>query len=128
MKKTIALVLVVAVLMTVAAMGFAGCDLFKSISLDDAKTTLTNAGYEVLVLTPEEYVEQEDAFSFIFEHELDAYLYASKGDDQIHIFFFNTIEEASANYDMMFMDDLLSGQHNKVVYLGTKQAIKDAGL
>ena len=129
MKKTIALLLVVAVLSAVIVASFAGCNLFKSISLDEVQTNLQEAGYEVTVLTGEQFVEQKgEEYPFIFAHELNNYLYGVKGEEKIEVFFFTTIDNASGNYDTMHSDLPKSGQSNEVVYFATKQAQKDAKI
>jgi len=126
MKKTVSLLLVVAVLSTVVAMCFAGCNLFKSITLDEAKANLEGAGYEVTVMTGEEFVNSDNETYTITAAELEHYLYAVKGDDVIRMYFFVSVDAASDNYDFMSDSKLLGGQSNSVVYFATKQARKDA--
>ena len=128
MKKVISIALITVFILSLAAIGLTGCFLFKTISLDEAKTNLTNAGYEVTVMSGDRYVEKEDAISTIMAHELDNYLYAVKGEEEIHIFFFASVDYASDNIDFMRIGDLYSGQNNEVVYLATKQARTDAGF
>ena len=127
MKKTVVFLLIVTIL-TLSVISFAGCGLFKGIQLDEVKTNLENAGYTVTVMTGDEYVETEDAVPAIGSSELDNYLYAVKGEDEIHIFFFYTIDIASFNSDFIHIKSLLGGQINEVIYRGTRQAIKDAGI
>lgn len=129
MKKTISALLIVAVLSAVIIASFAGCDLFKSISLDEVQANLKEAGYEVTVLTGKEYVESEDKkYDTIMEFELNNYLYAVKGDEKIEVFFFTSVDNASDNYTFMQSDLPKSGQSNEVVYFATKQAKTDAKL
>ncbi|MBQ9369716.1 MAG: hypothetical protein IJU10_01425 [Clostridia bacterium] len=128
MRKAISFLLILVFLLSVMAIGLTGCGLFKSVTLDEAKTNLTNAGYEVTVMSGDRYVEKEDAISSIMAHELDNYLYAVKGEEEIHIFFFASVDYASDNIDFMRIGDLYSGQNNEVVYLATKQARTDAGF
>ena len=130
MKKTISALLVVAVLSAVIIASFAGCDLFKSISLDEVQANLKEAGYEVTVLTGKEYVESEDKkYDTIMEFELNNYLYAVKGKEEIHMYFFASTDIASYYEDSMTIGSTLyTGQSNELVYLGTKQARKDAKL
>lgn len=127
MKKIISISLAVVVL-ALSVLFVAGCSLFKGINLDEVKTNLKNAGYTVTVLTGNEYVETEDAVSAIASYELENYLYAVKGEDKIHIFFFDSIDTASFNSDFINFSGLLGGQSNEVIYRGTRQAIKDAGI
>ena len=128
MKKTLAIVLLAVLSLSLVAACANGCSFFKSISLDEAKTNLENAGYEVTVMSGSKYVEREDAIPSIMSHELDNYLYAVKGEEEIHIFFFCSVDYASDNVDFMRIGDLYSGQSNEVVYLATKQAKTDAGF
>ena len=126
MKKVVSLVLVIALFAVIATVSFAGCNLFKSISLDEAKANLEGAGYTVTVMTGKEFVESDRETYTIMESELENYLYAVKGSDEIHMFFFYTINDAERNYDFISDSKLLEGQKNEVVYLATKQARKDA--
>lgn len=127
MKKIGLLFLVFTLLVASTVVLFTGCGLFKEITVEEAKANLEAAGYEVTVMPGIEYVDSDDnPYPFILSSELDYYLYAVKGDDLIHIFFFNSIDIASQNYSFMNDAKLLSGQHNKVVYLATKQARTDA--
>ena len=128
MKKIISVPMLVILLLSLAAISLTGCSLFQAISYDQAKSNLENAGYEVTVMTGEQYVEREDAFPSIMAFELEHYIYAVKGDDEIHIFFFISTQTAEDNAGFMHCDDLSAGQHNEVVYFATKQAKSDAGI
>ena len=129
MKKIVSVALVVCLLSALCALCLTGCGLFKSISLDDTKTNLEEADYEVTVLTGEQYVESEGAYPTIMAHELENYLYAVKGEDEIHIFFFASTDYASDNYGFMTSEKKLSSaQLNNVVYFATKQAKADAKI
>ena len=126
MKKTITLLLTAAFLLTVVA-SFSGCKLFKSMTLDEAKDNLDGAGYTVTVMTGQEYVDSDENTFGLMAAELENYLYASKGSDEIHLFFFVDVDTASRNYNFMIAPNkLLGGQSNKVVYFATRQARKDA--
>ena len=126
MKKTITLLLTAAFLLTVVA-SFSGCKLFKSMTLDEAKANLEGAGYTVTVMTGQEYVDSDENTFGLTAAELENYLYASKGSDEIYLFFFVDVDTASRNYDFMIAPNkLLGGQSNKVVYFATRQARKDA--
>ena len=127
MKKIISISLAAAVL-ALSVLFVAGCSLFTGINLDEVKTNLKNAGYAVTVMTGDEYVETDGAVAAIGAYELEKYLYAVKGEDVIHIFFFVDISTASFNSDFINFDNMLGGQNNEVIYRGTRQAIKDAGL
>ena len=106
-----------------------GCGLFKSVTLDEAKANLENAGYEVRVVAGDEFADSdENPFPSIVAFELDNYLEAKKGDDVVYLYFFASVDYASNNYSFMHYDGLRSGQSNSLIYFGTKQAIKDAGL
>ena len=128
MKKTKILILLVAVFMAISVVSLMGCGLFKEIKLSEVQANLKNAGYEVNVMTGEEYVQTEDADPFVTSGELETYLYAVKGNDLIHMFFYYTVDDASWDHDAMIYPGLLSGQSNRVVYFATKQARKDAKL
>lgn len=127
MKKALSLLLAASFLALIIV-SVAGCSLFKGIRLDEVKANLENAGYTVAVMTGDEYVETKDAVPAISAAKLEKYLYAVKGDDEIHIFFFNSINTASFNSDFIHINGLLGGQHNEVICCGTRQAIKDAGI
>ncbi|MBO4472655.1 MAG: hypothetical protein J5765_02475 [Clostridia bacterium] len=130
MKRIAIITLIVCFAAALSVGCFSGCSLFKSISLDEAKTNLESAGYEVTVMSGKEYVESDNnPYPFIMEFELDHYLYAVKGEDVIHLYFFSTIDDASDNYDFMTGEKgQTSGQKNELVYFGTKQAISDAKI
>ena len=105
-----------------------GCNL-KGLTVEEAKTNLEAAGYTVTVREGEEFIESGDCeFDTIFSSELEHYLYAEKGEDKIYMYFFININTASNNYTFMTMDGLRSGQNNKTVYFGTKQAVKDSKI
>ena len=107
----------------------ASCGLFKSVTKEEAKSNLETAGYTVTVVEGSVYAESEDNEFMLTAGELDTYMYAVKGEDKIKLFFFYTIDQASLNSEFMNnFDGLLSGQSNELVYFGTRQAIKDAGL
>lgn len=127
MKKTIVLLLIVTV-MTFAVLSFVGCGLFNKTGFDDAKSNLEKAGYTVTVLTGEEYVELPDALPSVSSSTLERYAHAVKGDDEIHIFLFTSVDTASNESEFMNMDNLLQGQNNEIVYFATKQARKDSKL
>ena len=129
MKRIVSIVLVTLFLFALSAFCFGGCGLFKSISLEEAKSNLESAGYEVTVMSGDDFVDLDDnGFPTITSSELKNYLYAVKGEDLIHIFFFYTTDDASDNADFIDAPKLLRGQTNEVVYLGTKQAQKDAKI
>ena len=127
MKKIISISLAVIVI-SLSVLFVAGCSLFTGIKLDEVKTNLENAGYTVNVMTGDEYVETDDAVLAISAAELNKFLYAVKGEDEIYIFFFTDMSTASFNSDFIYINGLLGGQHNEVIYRGTRQAIKDAGI
>lgn len=128
MKKTLPLLLAVTIL-AISVVSLASCDLFKSIELDEMKANLEAAGYTVTVMSGLEYVQRDDAFPTIMSSELSDYLYAVKGDEEIHVFFFYSTEDASDNYDFINYNNLRNkGQNNNVAYIGTSQAVKDAKI
>lgn len=100
----------------------------KSISKDDAKANLENAGYTVTVMDGNEFADSDKNSFTIMSSELDYYLYAEKDSEKIHIFFFVTIEQADNNMSFIHYDLPSSGQINNVIYYGTKQAVKDAKI
>ena len=128
MKKVVSSIVLIAFLLTLTAALFTGCGLFKSISYDDVKLNLKEAGYEITEMTGKEYVASDDANPFIMEYELERYLYAVKGDDVLHLFIFTTIDNASRNMDTIGFSGLTQGQSNEVVYCATKQAASDAKI
>lgn len=104
---------------------FFGCGLFKSVSFTDAKTKLEEAGYEVKTMTGEEYVDsEENQFPTILASELENYLYAKNGEEEIYMFYFYSMGDADSNESFMQMDKLLSGRSNELIYFATKEARK----
>ena len=129
MKRIISSLIAVALLAAIAVATLTACGLFKSITFDEAKENLENAGYEVTVMSGEEFVDwEENPYPFIMAHELENYLHAVKDDDEIYLYFFASVDQASDNYEFMTDKKLSGGQNNKVVYFATKQAKKDAGV
>lgn len=127
MKKTVSFLLTVASLLTLTVVSFTGCGLMKEITVDEAKSNLEDAGYTVTVMSGEEYVESDKNEYMLMEVDLLDYLYAVKGSDEIHMYFFVSIDAATHNYEFMSAPkNLLGGQSNTVVYFATKQARKDA--
>ena len=127
MKKIVSLLLLVTMISALLAVCLTGCGLFKTPTVDEVKANLENAGYEVEVMTGEEYIE-EGEFSFLSSTELKNVLYGQKGEDRILVFFFDSTDTASEYSNLINDPDLLSGQSNSVLYLATKQARKDAGV
>ena len=114
--------------MALFVMSFLGCR-FAPLSIEEAKSNLENAGYEVKIVDGSTFVDsKENPYPFIFASELEKYLVATKDSEEIHMYFFYNVDQASNNYSMMTNSKLSSGQNNQLVYFGTKQAIKDAGL
>ena len=118
----------VVLLLLFVALTLSSCGLFKSITVEDAKANLKAAGYEITVMSGEEYVDSSSEYPTIMSSELETYVYGKKGEDEIQLFFFYYINDASSNYSFMNNSKLLGGQSNELVYFGTRQAIKDAGL
>lgn len=125
--KKIPVAIVLVALIVVIASSFVACNLFKEIKLDEVKTNLKNAHYNVTVQTGAEYCEGENPYN-LTASTLKTYLYASKGDDVIYVFFFTSIDAASFEKDFIMINGMYDGQSNEVVYYATKQARKDAGI
>ena len=126
MKKIVKLFIILFI--GLFAMVLVGCR-FAPLSIEEAKTNLENAGYEVTIIDGSTFVESEDnPYMFLISAELENYLVATKDQEEIHLYFFYTTNQASDNYSFMNDPKLSSGQNNQLVYFGTKQAIKDAGL
>ncbi len=127
MKKITSLLLVFSFLV-LFIVSVTGCDLFKSIDLDEVKANLESAGYTVTVKTGAEYVMEDNDAPTVTSSELDYYLYGVKDSDVIHLFFFVSVDAASDNADFIYINSQTSGQNNSVVYFATRQAKKDAGI
>ncbi|MBO7078424.1 MAG: hypothetical protein J6W64_01280 [Bacilli bacterium] len=126
-KITIKILSLIAALTLVLAL--ASCGLFKSVTKEEAKSNLEAAGYKVTVVDGNTFADSDENEFNVFSSELDTYMYAVKGEDKIKMYFFVSTDIATRNADFMFnTDGLLSGQANELVYFGTRQAIKDAGL
>ncbi len=126
MKKNIIGVFTI-VLLLVSLFTLASCS-FNAPKVEDVKANLEALGYTVTVKTGSEYVNSDENEFNLTEAELDNYLYAKKGDDEIYMFYFSTIDLAEANKDFMNFPKLLSGQTNELIYFATRQARKDAKL
>ena len=127
MKKTGSFILV-AVMLVLFVVSLTGCGLFKSIDLNEVKENLENAGYTVTVMTGAEYEATDNAAPAVSSVDLNTYLYAVKGTDEIHLFFFVSVDAASANADFIYINSATRGQNNDVVYFASKQAKKDAKI
>ena len=129
MKKTISLLLIATLLLGITVACFSGCDLFHTLTIEEAEANLKEAGYTVTIKDGAEYAESDENTYYLNAAELDKYLYAEKGEDVIYMFFFNSIDLASHNYEFMIAPNkLLGGQSNNLVYFATRQARKDAKL
>ena len=130
MKKSIVLILTVVLITAVSVGFFAGCGLFNTVTYDEAVSNLKGAEYTVTEMTSEQFFASDmtNKFPTITEAELERFIYANKGDNEIYLFFFVSVNAASNNYTFISEKNLQGGQSNEIVYLGTKQAIKDAGL
>ena len=126
MKKNIFRIMTFALLL-VTLFTLVSCS-FKTPTVDESKATLEAAGYTVEVKDGAAFCESEENTFNLTSGELDKYLYAKKGDDEIHMFYFFTIDQAEFNSSFMNYPDLLSGQSNEMIYFATKQARKDANL
>ena len=126
MKKNIISVFTI-VLLLVSLFMLASCS-FNAPKVEDVKANLEAIGYTVTVKTGSEYVNSDENEFNLTEAELDSYLYAKKGDDEIYMFYFFSIDLAEANKDFMNFPKLLSGQTNELIYFATRQARKDAKL
>ena len=115
-----------AVALTLAlAVSFAGCGLFFGVAADDAKKNLEAAGYTLTVMDGEDYADSEENKFNVFASELVEYIHAVKGDDEVYLFYFISIDVAESNYNFIHFDKMQSGQSNELLYFGTSQALKD---
>ena len=105
------------------------CSSFFGTTPEKVKKNLEEATYTVNVIDGSTYADSdENPFPFLLGSELDTFVYGEKGEDRIYVYFFYFIEDAESNYTFMTMPGLSSGQNNKAVYFGTRQAIKDAQI
>ena len=124
MKQRKVSAIIISIILVVCAVSMMGCDFFKSVSADEAKANLQNAGYTIAIeMSGNEF--DRNKFN-LTSGELEKYIYAYKGDDKIHIYVFRSIADAENNYSFMIESNLLGGQSNEIVYFATKQARKDA--
>ena len=127
MKKRIATLLLVVLILAVSVTGLMGCGLFNTVTFEEVESNLNAAEYTVTVMSGKDYIESDkNPYPFLNEAELESYLYAVKGDDEIHVYYFRSIDIAENNYSFMSNSNLLGGQNNQIVYFATKQARKDA--
>ena len=126
MKKNIIRIMTFALLL-VTMFTLASCS-FKTPTVDESKATLEAAGYTVEVMDGAAYCESEKNTFNLTSGELDKYLYAKKGDDEIYMFYFFSSSQAEFNSSFINYPGLLSGQSNEMIYYATKQARKDANL
>jgi len=110
-------------LLTISSLLLCSCK-FNAPSPEEEQGILEEAGYTV-VLNP----TSDDSESPLFwvTGTTDT-LYANKDKDEIYLFYFASIDEASYNSDFLNFPEYYSGQINELLYLGTKQAVKDAKL
>lgn len=97
---------------------------FTAPSVEEEQGILTEAGYTV-VLNP---TTDDSSSPLFFVTGTTDILYANKEKDEIYLFYFTSTDEASYNADFLHFPEFYSGQINELIYLGTKQAIKDAKL
>ena len=127
-SKVLVSVLLVVVVIT-AILALSACNIFKTVTAEEVENNLRSAYYEVTVKTGKEYVESDENTFNLTESELTKYIYAVNGEEKIYVFVFDTIKEAELNSNFIMIDGMKSsGQNNKILYYGTKQAVKDAGL
>ncbi|MBP5343048.1 hypothetical protein J6Y73_03910 [bacterium] len=104
----------------------AGCNFFFGPTAEDIQKNLEDNGYTVTVLDGSDYIGSEaDTFAVT---SLDTYIFGVKGEDRIYVFFFYSIDDAELNGSFINISGLKQGQTNNIIYVGTKQAIKDAKL
>ena len=117
--------------LSIAAMSFitlTSCT-FIAPSVDEAKATLEEAGYTVYVNTGDK-LDEDNSDSLLYNViGVDDAVYGAKESDEIYLIYFFSIETASSEGDFITTPDgMRKGQINKLVYIGTPQAIKDAKL
>ena len=117
--------LLLVIIPVVLVLSLCGCK--KPPSVEEARSRLEDAGYHVVVKNGAEYADSDDN-PYVGLTGLETYLEATKGDEKIQIFWFFSVDSASNNFDFMNSDLPKKGQNNHVVYLGTKQAVKDVKL
>ena len=123
MKKTVSMVFALVLVSALAIL--AGCSLFFGVSSADAKKNLEAAGYTVTVMDGDTYADSEENKFNVISSDLVEYIHAVKGDDEIYLFYFFSIEIAESNYNFIHFDKLQSGQSNELLYFGTAKALKD---
>ena len=99
MKKIISITAALSLTMTLAI--FAGCNLFFGVSASDAKKNLEAAGYTLTVMDGEDYADSEENKFNVFASELVEYIHAVKGDDEIYLFYFISVDVAESNSNFM---------------------------
>ena len=124
MKKILSFLVAVLMLVTLASCSFFG------LTVEQAEANLNDAGYEVHVIAGADFNEDECPINVgtMLSSEIDYYLWAKKGDDEIYLFFFPDSERASDALMTMSHKTFKSGSNSGTVYFGTKQAIKDSKI
>lgn len=99
---------------------------FTAPSIEEEQTLLTEAGYAVTVTIGNEIDTEDQSTPLFMVIGIEECLYAKRDSDELYLLYFPSTEWASnAN---IFSNKLQQGQINEMIYLGTKQAIKDAKL
>ena len=128
MKKLFAAILLV------FALFLTGCN--ASMGAGGVKSSLEGAGYKVETMNKEEAKARVTGVNYVVS-PTDV-IYATKGDDLILMFFFNSIDDADAfvkeNIGVMhsFAERNTTnpkvGSHNNTAYVGSVAAAKAAGI
>lgn len=100
---------------------------FTAPTVEEAKTTLGEAGYAVTVKTSEELTDETEPFLSTITG-IENCLHAKKEKDEIYLIYFFSIDWAEDEYSFINTDFERKGQINHLIYVGTKQAVKDAKL
>ena len=113
-------------LLTIPAVLLTSCSLFAP-SVETVEKNLRNANYEVTVTSGDD-IDTDDSntplFNLMFVSDC---VYGEKEKDVIWLIYFYSNDDASDAYDFMHSDYTM-GLINELVYVGTSQAIKDAGI
>ncbi len=102
---------------------------FVPPTVAEATSTLEEAGYTVdLSEGTGKYGDDSSHFLFTVS-SVDEVLHGEKGEDEIYLIYFYSIDDASFEYDFIFTPNgYTKGSINNMVYVGTPQAVKDAKL
>ncbi|MCR5184814.1 MAG: hypothetical protein K6C32_01875 [Bacilli bacterium] len=108
-------------------MAVTACTFFSSISPETAANNLREKEYEVTVTSGNDVdTSNPDTPLYNLSFVTDC-VYGQKDSDEVYLIYFPSTDDAEDQMNFIHTK-LKSGQVNEMIYVGTSQAIKDAGI